>query len=75
MIAYVLIDFVSCVNQFPASISCNLIFSVSLGLRKIQLFDLADSAWNVGCNRIESDRTTNDTDEAKNILNCSILPF
>ena len=41
MIAPVLIHFVSCVNQFPLSISRNLVFSVSLGLHKIQLFDLA----------------------------------
>ena len=40
MIASVLIHFVSCVNQFPVSISRNLIISVSLGLRKNQSFDL-----------------------------------
>ena len=38
MIASVLIHFVSCANQFPVNISRNLTFSVSLGLRKIQLF-------------------------------------
>ena len=41
MIVSVSIHFVSCVNQFPISISRNLMFPVSLGLRKIQLFDLA----------------------------------
>ena len=41
MIAFVLIHFVSCVNQFPVSVSCHFIFSVSLGLRKIQLLELA----------------------------------
>ena len=34
-------SFVSCVIQFPISVSRDLIFSVSLGLRIIQLFDLA----------------------------------
>ena len=33
-------SFVSCVIQFPVSVSRDLIFSVSLGLRIIQLFDL-----------------------------------
>ena len=32
---------VSWVNQFPVSISRNLIFSVSLELHQIQLFELA----------------------------------
>ena len=41
MIASVLIHFVSCVNHFPVSVSRDLTFSVSLGLRIIQLFDLA----------------------------------
>ena len=78
MFVSVLMDFVSCVNQFPVSISCNLIFFVSLGLRKIHLFDLAyrlaDSPLrgmqDVG--RIEFDRTSNETDGAKNIPNCNI---
>ena len=68
-------------NQFPLSISCNLILSVSLGSCKIQLFDLAYKLvdWslrrmqNVG--RIESDRTSNETDGVKNILNCNIDRF
>ena len=38
---YVLIHFSSCVNEFPASIFRDLMFSVSLGLRRIQLSDLA----------------------------------
>ena len=37
----VLIHFVSSISQVPVSISRNLVFSVSLGLLKIQLFDLA----------------------------------
>ena len=64
MIASVLIHFVSCVNQFPVSISRNLIYSVSLGLRKIQLFDLAYRLADrplrgmQDVDRIESDRTS-----------------
>ena len=41
MFASVLISFCYFLTQFPLSISSNLILSVSLGLRKIQLFDLA----------------------------------
>ena len=59
-------------NQFPLSISRNLIFSVSLGLRKIQLFDCSRMQ---NVDRIESDRTSNETDGSKNILNCNIRRF
>ena len=68
-------------NQFPFSISRNLIFSVSLGLRKIQLFDLPDKLADSSLRRMqnvdrtESDRTSNETDESKNILNCNIRRF
>ena len=40
MTASVLIHLISCVNQFPASVTRNLMFSVSLGFRKIKLSDL-----------------------------------
>ena len=71
MIVSVLIHFVSCVNQFPLSISHNLISSVQLGLHKIKLFDLAYrlADWplrgmqDVG--RIEYDKTSNKTDGTK----------
>ena len=78
MIASVLIHLLSCVNQFRLSISRNLIFSVSLGLRKIQSFDLAYRLADrplrgmQDVDRIGSDRTSNETDGAKNILNCNI---
>ena len=87
---FILTPFIDCfcvdsfcflVNHFPLSISRNSIFCVSLGLRKIQLFDLAYKLadWplvrmqNVG--RIESDRISNETNGAKNILNCNICRF
>ena len=35
MTASVMIHFISCVNQFPASASHNLMFSVLLGLHKL----------------------------------------
>ena len=66
MIACVLIHFVSCVNQFLVSISRNLIFSVSLGLRKIQLLDLAYRLADLplrgmqDADRVASDRTSNE---------------
>ena len=66
MIASVLIHFVSCVNQFLVSISRNLIFSVSLGLRKIQLSDLAYRLADLplrgmlDVDRVGSDRTSNE---------------
>ena len=41
MFASVLISFYFLLTQFPLSISRNLVLSVSLGLRKPQLFDLA----------------------------------
>ena len=81
MIASVLIHFVSCVNQFSASISHNLIFSVTLGLSKIQLSDLPYglAEWPLGemqdVERVESDRTSNETDGTKNVLNCNIRRF
>ena len=72
MIASVLIHFVSCISQFPLSISRNLIFSVPLGLRKIHLFDWACrlTDWPLrgmqDVDRIEeSDKTSNETDGAK----------
>ena len=73
MIASVFINFVSCVTQFPVSISRNLIVSVSLGLRKIQLFHLAYrlTDWPVrgmqDADRIKPDRMSNETDGTKNI--------
>ena len=68
MIASVLIHFVSCFNQFPVSISGNLIFSISLGLRKAQLFDLAYRLRKKqDVDRIVSDRSSNETDGMKNI--------
>ena len=66
MIASVLIHFVSGVNQFLVSISRNLIFSVSLGLRKIQLSDLAYRLADLplrgmlDVDRVGSDRTSNE---------------
>ena len=71
MIAFVLVHFISRVNQFPLSISRNLIFSVPLGLHKIQLFDLAyrPTDWPLrgiqDVDRIESNKTNNETDGAK----------
>ena len=68
-------------TQFPLGICGNLILSVSLELRKVQLFDLAYKLTNwplremQNVDRIESDRTSNETDEAKNILNCNIRRF
>ena len=41
MFASVLISFCFLLTQFPLSISSNLILSVSSGLRKIELLDLA----------------------------------
>ena len=41
MTASVVIHFISCVNQFPANASRDLMLFVSLSLRRIQLFDLA----------------------------------
>ena len=57
-------------------------FSVSLGLRKIQLFNLAYrlADWPPlremqDIDRIESDRVSNETDGIKNILNRNIRRF
>ena len=41
MFASVFISFYFLLAQFSLSISSNLIFSLSMGLRKIQFFDLA----------------------------------
>ena len=55
--------FTSCVNQFPANASCDLTFSVSLGLCRIQLSDLAYrlADWTLcgmlDTGRVESERT------------------
>ena len=57
-------------------------FSVSLGLRKIQLFDLAYrlADWSPlremhDVDRIESGRASNETDGTKNILNRNTRRF
>ena len=81
MFASVLISFYFLLTRFPHSISSNLILSVSLELRRIQLFDLACKLtdWPLrgmqNVDRIKSDRASNETDREKNILNCNIRRF
>ena len=81
MIVSVLSILFFCVNQFPVSISHNLIFSVSLKLPKIQLFDLVYrlSDWALrrmqDADRVESDGTSNETDGTKNILIAAFVDF
>ena len=71
MFASVLISFYFLLTQFALSVSCNLVLSVSLGLRKIQLLDFAYKLtdWPLrgmqNVDRIKSDRTSNETNREK----------
>ena len=71
MFASVLISFYFLLTQFPLSVSCNLVLSVSSGLRKIQLLDFAYKLtdWPLrgmqNVDRIKSDRTSNETNREK----------
>ena len=75
MFASVLIWFDFLLTEFPLSISRNLILSVSLGLREIQLFDLAYKMTDWPLRRMQNverrkyDRTSNETDREQNIFN------